>query len=426
MWGEVKMPEPAKSGGPRGVAVIGAGERGIYFIGTRMAEIATETGLRILGVYDILPQRSEYAAQHLNALYAARGIDHTVRIYADLDAAVSDPDVELVLVTSHTDAHRLPVEKAVDAGKRIYLDKPIAVTIADAEAILAAEKRSGRPIMMGFTRRYERPWVEAIRLAHHGAIGSPQMVLLRSVIPYTRYLQLWHRTNEKSGGAINDKGAHHFDVLNWIARAEPVSVSAAGGRSGIFAPDAAAPPRCRECDRTCPYRRHETLVDKFEGVGQVANPSWRDAADIQDRNDNCVYLPGVDIDDHAVVTVRYANGLVACLFFAIFGPWASDQETLEIIGSAGRLRMERHSGSIDLVTDHGHKTEQIAFVDPDRTSTHFGADLELVRMMKRFLDGEAPPVGVSEGLKSMRIVAAVHKSLSAGGHPVDPATQALL
>ncbi|MAS15099.1 MAG: hypothetical protein CMH69_17530 [Nitratireductor sp.] len=405
-----------------GVSIIGAGERGVYFVGTRMAEIAAETGFRIVGVYDTLPDRAQFAAEHLNAIYADRRIDHRVRVFDVLDDAVGSASVELVLVTTHTDAHRRPVEAAIAAGKRVYLDKPISVTLDDALAIKAAETQSGAPVMMGFTRRYERPWIEAARLAHEGAIGDPQMILLRSVIPYTRYLQLWHRDNARSGGALNDKGSHHFDVLNWIAGAPALSVSAVGGRSGIFKPDPDAPERCSECERECPYRRHETLVDRFEGVGQVPNPSWTRARRVEHRNDNCVYLPGSDIDDHAVISVRYANGMTACLFFAIFGPWAEDQETLEIVGSSGRLRMERHSGEIDLVADYGHRRETIGFKDPERGSTHFGADLQLVRTLRRFYAGEAPPVGVAEGVASLRMVLAAQKSLRRHGQPIDPET----
>ncbi|AQQ05356.1 hypothetical protein B0E33_18700 [Roseibium algicola] len=408
-------------GSQTGVSIIGAGERGVYFIGSRIAEAVHETGLRIVGVVDRLRERAEMAAVHLDAIYAAAGIDHRVKVFASVDEAIEHPDTRMVLVTTHTDNHREPVEKAAAAGKRVYLDKPISVTLEDAETIARAEAQSGKPIMMGFTRRYERSWIEAVNLAHGGRIGAPKMVLLRSVIPYTRYLQLWHRDQARSGGALNDKGSHHFDVLNWLAgEAAPRTVVALGGRSGIFKPDPEAPARCRDCSRECPYRRHETLIDKFEGVGRVPNASWLTANEIHDRNDTCVFHPGADIDDHAVVTVQYENGLVATLFFAIFGPWSEDQETLEVVGGSGRLRMERHSGTIDLVENHGHTRSQIRFPDPDRGSSHYGADRELVRRMQRFVNGEAPPVGVAEGVASLRLVHAAQKSLRNGGMPVDP------
>lgn len=403
-----------------GVAIIGAGERGVHFIGSRIAEVVRHGGLHVVGVYDRISARAELAAEYLNGLYAEQGAPNRVRVFASLEDAVSDRAVSLVVVTTHTDGHREPVERAVAHRRRIYLDKPIAVSLADATAIAAAERASGQPIMMGFTRRYEQSWIEAVKLARGGRIGIPRMVLLRSVIPYTRYLQLWHRNQARSGGALNDKGSHHFDVLNWIAGdARPARLSAMGGRSGIFAPDPDAPARCRDCDRNCPYRRHETLVDQFEGSGQGPNASWIKAAEVRDRDDNCVYLPGADIDDHAVVTVHYDSGLVATLFFAIFGPWSEDQETLEILGDSGRLRMERHSGEIDLVENYGHARSTIRFSNPDRASSHYGADRELVRRMQAFLGGEAPPVGVAEGVASLRLVQGALDSLHQGGQMVD-------
>lgn len=405
-----------------GVAIIGAGERGVYYVGSRMAELAGETGLRIIGVHDRLADRASLAAKHLDGPYAAQGINHKVRVFDSMEDAVHDPDVGLVLVTTHTDSHRAPTIEAIRAGKRVYLDKPISVTLEDAESIAEAERKSEYPVMMGFTRRYEKPWISAIEMAKRGDIGRPQMILLRSVIPYTRYLQLWHRSNAASGGALNDKGSHHFDVLNWIAGATPLSVSAIGGRSDIFPPDPDAPARCSECDRDCPYRRHETLIDKAEGIPNVPNESWSSATAPHDRNDNCVYLPGSDIDDHAIVTVRYANGLDACVFFTIFGPYSEDQETLEIVGSSGRLRMERHSGEIDLVSNFGRSRDVVEPVSNDRSSSHFGADLELVRTMRRFAGGEVPPVGVPEGVASLRLVHAAQLSLDAGGRAVNPET----
>ncbi|HCQ64655.1 MAG TPA: hypothetical protein DIU07_05510 [Rhodobacteraceae bacterium] len=412
-------------GGQIGVAIIGAGERGAYFIGSRIAEAVGQSSLRIIGVHDLLKDRARLAAAHLDNIYGQVGSSQRVAVFDTLEAAVADPDVTLVIVTTHTDSHREPVERAVARGKRVYLDKPIAVSLDDADAIARAEARSGQPIMMGFTRRYEQAWKESVRLARNGRIGTPRMVLLRSVIPYTRYLQLWHRTGARSGGALNDKGSHHFDVLNWIADgARPRRLTAAGGTSGIFAPDPTAPARCRDCDRDCPYRRHETLIDKFEGIGQVPNESWTNAEAVHDRNDTCVYHPGADIDDHAVVTVQYDSGLVATLFFAIFGPWSTDQETLEIVGDSGRLRMERHSGDIDLVEQHGRSRAQVQFPNPDRVSSHYGADRELVRALERFVGGERPPVGVAEGVASLRLVHAAQTSLAEGGRPVDLAVQA--
>jgi predicted dehydrogenase len=398
-----------------GVAIIGAGERGIYFIGSRMAEMAAETGLRIVGVHDRLADRMEFGAHHLNKIYQKNGTDWETQSFGDMAELINHPEVDLVLVTTHTNAHREPSIAALEAGKKVYLDKPISVTLDDAEAIYVAEQKANSPVMMGFTRRYEASWREAVRHLEEGAIGDLQMVLLRSVIPYTRYLQLWHRDQSLSGGAINDKCSHHFDVLNWLAKSDLQSLTAVGGRSSIFKPDPTAPKRCSECDRVCAYRRHDTLIDQEEGSAQVPNPSWVNAEDVRDRNDNCVYLPGADIDDHAIVALAYENGVKANLFFTLFGPWAKDQETLELVGSTGRLRLERSSGTIDLVTDHGKKHRVYKVNNPDKGSSHYGADRQLVKSLRAFADGEAPTVGVREGIASLKMVLATQNSISNQG-----------
>ncbi|MDV6329056.1 Gfo/Idh/MocA family oxidoreductase, partial [Idiomarina sp. Sol25] len=107
-----------------GIAIIGAGERGVYFIGSRIAEAARDTGLRVIGVFDRLADRAELAAAHLSTVYRAVGLDHEVRVFATLDEATADSAVDLAIVTTHTDSHREPVERAVAHGKRVYLDKP--------------------------------------------------------------------------------------------------------------------------------------------------------------------------------------------------------------------------------------------------------------------------------------------------------------
>ena len=102
---------------PVGVAIIGAGERGIYYVGSRMAELAEETGLRIRVVHDRLPDRMMLAAEHLTHLYAAAGLSHEVEIADSIAGAIERADVDLVLVTTHTNAHLEPVLIAARAGQ---------------------------------------------------------------------------------------------------------------------------------------------------------------------------------------------------------------------------------------------------------------------------------------------------------------------
>ncbi len=399
-----------------GVGIIGLGDRGCFVLGARIQELAEETGLRIRAICDLNDQRLEDAARFLAS---SKSSPTTARQYSDYHNLIDDPDIDLVIITTHTYAHRDPAVYALKSGKRVYLDKPISVTLEDAEAIVAAEAETGNRLIMGFTRRYEHSWRQARQIVDSGKIGTLQMIQIRSIIPYTRYLQMWHRERRFSGGALNDKSSHHLDVFNWFADSRCIRIGAFGGRSGIFAPDPDAPPYCAVCDRECPYRREAGGEWNKEGSQVLDYPSWANAQGVLDRADSCVYLPGSDIEDHVIATFEYENGIKASLFWSIFGPPAEDQETLELVGSAGRLSLNRSTGVIQLYSDYGRAQSTIEAGGPDFESSHYGADLELVRTLRRFFDGGEAPAGTREGLESLQMILATVQSVQLRGEPQD-------
>ena len=413
---------------PVGVGICGAGERGVYVLGRRMEESFSENGLEVRAIFDRNPQRARESRNYLASI-RGRKVE-AITVYDSLEAMLADSGITTVLVTSYTAAHRAQTEAALAAGKLVYLDKPISTTLEDATAILEAERRSGKPIIMGFTRRYEPSWRTAKDLVEQGAIGDVQMLLLRSVIPYARYLQRWHRLTELSGGAFNDKCSHHFDVFRWFAQGEPVRVQATGGRSGVFAPDPDAPKRCRDCDRDCPFRALPSgtqseigVVHRLDKDFQTVSSdrwnqqSWLDPENQEDVIDACVYDPENDMWDHMVSTVTFSSGVVATLFWNMFGPPTDDQETLEVIGASGKITLERSTGTVVLTNEYGAKRE--VFTPNDSLgSSHFGADLQLVRDIAAMAHTPHPPASVADGVESLRLIEMSRRSAQDGGRPI--------
>ncbi len=196
-----------------GVGIIGAGVRGVYCLGQAIAALSRETGLTVAGIYDVIEKRSREARDYLENLLALEGIPQDIRIYSNYQEMLEDESCRMVLVTNFTSQHRKYTVEALNHGKKVYLDKPISVTLEDGAAIVDASENN--PRIMGFTRRYEKSWIKAKELLDSGVIGPLQMMELNSVVPYSRYLQTWHRTKELSGGALNDKSSHHFDVFKF-------------------------------------------------------------------------------------------------------------------------------------------------------------------------------------------------------------------
>jgi predicted dehydrogenase len=275
---------------------------------------------------------------------------------------------------------------------------------------------------MGFTRRYENTWLKAYDLLNKGAIGNLIMLQVRNIIPYHRYLTAWWRRREWSGGALNDKGCHLFDVFNWFTDGQPVSVHGFGGKS-VIEPDPKAPKRCSICQRECPYRRRsaETASPITSDMMVHFGPSWLQEQEEKFMDDVCVYAPGSDLYHNGSIQFSYDNGVIASYFYSIFGPEADDQETLEAVGSKGRMILTRHTGQLDLVTDHGKIHQVFDFRDERFNDSHFGADFALVQELWRYYDGNNPTVSARAGLAATRMVAGAFRSMDAGGVLVDMA-----
>jgi predicted dehydrogenase len=398
-----------------GVGIVGAGVRGVYCLAKAIAELSQETGLVVTGVHDAVGQRSLEAREYLEAMYRENDRERTIRVYDSFEDLLADEACRIVLVTSFTNHHRHHTTKALERGKVVYLDKPISVTLDDARQIQEAAREN--PLIMGFTRRYEKSWIMAKELLDQGSIGSLQMIKIDSVIPYSRYLQTWHRRKELSGGALNDKCSHHFDVFNWMAGGYPSFLTAVGGRSSVFPVEENAPRSCRECRRECEYRRDASRIS--DGAFVLQFPSWSTADTEIDRIDSCVYGPGAaEIEDHALVSVVYPSGVKASLFFSIFGPDTRDQETMLLVGEKGKIQVNRHEGLVTLYTNYGRKEELFDCRGEEFETSHFGADRDLVRALRNFYDGTPPVASATDGYVSLEMVLAAERSIVRGGQPV--------
>lgn len=311
------------------------------------------------------------------------------------------------MVTGPQCMHRQAAVPALESGKKTFSEKPLAHTLEDAIAIVEAEAKSPGPMMVGFTRRYEASYRKAFELLEDGAIGELHMMKMRGVISNCNYFHKFYRKREWSGDVLNEKCGHHFDVFNWFARARAARVSGFGGQR-VFKPDPTKPARCIECDIECPYR--------VPGV----QPSREGESEQYYRNDTCVWAPGADINDHATINVQYENGVLATLFFCIFGPRWKDEETFELVGTKGRIILDRHAGSVHVVTDYGDTEETINVCKRwGGEFGHFGADDRNVKDMSEWARGAKPIVSAMAGYEAIRIAMAAIRSVDNNGELID-------
>ena len=154
---------------------------------------------------------------------ASRASDKAVRVAeavgakltSDLDAALRDPEVDVVDICLPTPLHREVAERAFAAGKHVFLEKPIALSAEDADAIIAAAEASGRVFMVGMVLRYWPEYVELKRLVAAGELGRPLSVSTYRLSPPADWAD-WFADPKQSGGVPVDLLVHDFDQMNWL------------------------------------------------------------------------------------------------------------------------------------------------------------------------------------------------------------------
>ena len=92
--------------------------------------------------------------------------------------------------------------------------------------MIAAEKRSGKILMLAHVCRFWGDYVSLVEFVHSGAIGKPISAVA------TRLSQLpgwadWFLNPDWSGGAVLDLCVHDFDIAHWVL-GTPKSVYARG------------------------------------------------------------------------------------------------------------------------------------------------------------------------------------------------------
>src|ERR1700722_265133 len=132
-----------------------------------------------------------------------------VRGYSDLDDALSDPDVDLIVIATPHDSHADLAVRALESGKHCVVDKVMALTTDDADRMIAARERSGRVLPVFHNRRWDWDSLTVKDLLQKGVIGRP--ILFESSVCRYAPPRSWRGRADAAGTILHDWGAHLVD-----------------------------------------------------------------------------------------------------------------------------------------------------------------------------------------------------------------------
>ena len=320
------------------VGLLGAGR-----IGNVHAEaIVAHRDSQLVSVSDVFAENAEKLAAHYGAQVASS------------DAIIADPDIDAVLIATSTDTHSDFIEAATEAGKAVLCEKPVDLDLERARQCKAAADKTGKPVMVGFNRRFDPNFQALKSAADAGEIGKAELLSIASFDPApppVEYIKV-------SGGLFRDMMIHDFDMANFIMGDLPETISAVGS----------------------------SIVDQQIG----------EAGDV----------------DTAIVTMTYADGRLAVIRNSRRAAYGYDQR-VELLGSKGMLQVENMlENSLIKSTEGGVTGAKPTYFFLERYMPAYKA--EWSAFVEAINSGGDLPTSLEDGVASLAMAEAATRSAQSG------------
>jgi predicted dehydrogenase len=366
----------------RRYAIVGTGVRGVGMWGTPIARQYNDI-VEFVGLCDTNPVRMEAAKRQMGV---------SCPTFTSFDEMVAKARPDLLMVTTVDAHHSEYIVRALEKGIDVLTEKPMVIDEKQCQAVLDAERRAGRKIVVTFNYRYAPKHQKIKELLMSGEIGKITSVDFSWFLDTSHgadYFRRWHRLRSKSGSLWVHKATHHFDLINWWLDADPVQVSALGtlqnyGKAGPFRHSHCRPcPHKTKCSYYWDITRSPRLVELYVNAESV-DGYYRDG---------CVFREDIDIPDTMNAVVHYSNGVNMSYSVNTFMP--IEGYRLAFNGTNGRLEVRDYERQ---PWDPGEETEMYLIRNfgkrekiplPSGTEGHGGGDQRLRDLIFRKIDAPA-------------------------------------
>ena len=187
-------------------AVIGCG-----VIANEMAQ-----GLEKMGrtLYSVANRTHEKAAQFAKK-YSVK------KVYNSIDEMFTDPDVDIIYITTPHNTHYQYMKKALENGKHIFVEKSITLNSRElSEMVLLAKERGlliGEAMTIWHMPLYKKLW----DIVKSGELGKVQMITMNfgSFKEYDMSNRFFNM--ELAGGAMLDIGVYALSIIRSFMEEKP-------------------------------------------------------------------------------------------------------------------------------------------------------------------------------------------------------------
>ena len=170
---------------------------------------------QVIGIASRSAQAAESAAKQLGL----------PKYFASYEAALQDPEVDVIYNALPNHLHVEWSIRAMHAGKHVLCEKPISLTLEGCRLLMEARDQAGVMIGEAFMIRHHRQWARALELA---GVETGEIRNVMGIFSYD-YRNPADIRNQAvcGGGALWDIGCYLVLVSRMAFRSEPVRVYAA-------------------------------------------------------------------------------------------------------------------------------------------------------------------------------------------------------
>jgi predicted dehydrogenase len=296
---------------------------------------------------------------------------NSVSVFRDHRELLNASNVDAVVVASPNFTHHALLQDILSTDIPVMVEKPMCTTVDDCLDVVQRAGSRKAITWVGLEYRYMAPIAALRDVVSTGELGDLKMMSIREHrFPFLKKVNDWNRFSTNTGGTLVEKCCHFFDLMNLTISARPVKVYASGGQD----------------------------VNHLDEVYNGETP---------------------DILDNAFVIVDYDNGVRAMLDLSMFAEVGRNEQEIVVLGSNGKAEAHIPGAGVIYVGNRDTRELREIQVNIDESvgylGHHHGASyIEIEKFRLAVVNNTQPEVDVHDGLWSVVIGAAAHKSIEEG------------
>ncbi|MBP5210050.1 MAG: Gfo/Idh/MocA family oxidoreductase [Clostridia bacterium] len=338
---------------------------------------------------------------------------------------------DLLIVSTQDRDHIRHALKGLALGYDILCEKPLTNDPKECKALLAAQKKAGRKVLVCHVLRYAPAYVKLKELLDAGTIGRIVTIEHTENVYFAHQAHSYVRGNwrrsEETSPMILAKCCHDMDLLQWFAGSPCETVSSLGDLRLFSAknkPKGAAA-RCLQCplEGECPFDAKEIYINRrFWGrfAATDVRPITEEAVEkaLQEGPyGRCVYACDNDVVDNQIVDLHFKNGVTAHLCMMGLTGYAGRQ--IKVYGTLGEIDFDEHKNTIEIYPFGGEPSVIDTNTLVPSGDGHGGGDGAMIAALYDMLTGNTPArTALAASIESHYMAYAAEKSRLKGGKTV--------